>query len=218
MFYNAEYTRAIVGSIALHIMVALALFSLAAPMEIMPQQIIQISMVAPPPAQKAEQPKPEQKHVTKIEPKRVEKTPKKIVKKKDIRATQHVSKEAAIKPIEQVSSSAALNSAAGKTPEALPNEQTVTTTPSFDASYLRNPAPTYPSQAKRRRMEGIVMLKVMVAEDGAANSVQVAKTSGFSMLDASALDTVKRWKFIPAKRGNETVMAQVMVPVEFRLE
>jgi protein TonB len=89
--------------------------------------------------------------------------------------------------------------------------------PSFDAAYLRNPAPDYPAAAKRRRMQGMVLLSVTVSPDGDALVVRLKKSSGFAPLDMAAENAVKRWQFIPAKRGENTVTAQVVVPVEFRL-
>ena len=35
---------------------------------------------------------------------------------------------------------------------------------------------------------------------------------------ATARDTVRRWRFIPAKRGDEAVSAWVLIPISFRLE
>lgn len=216
--FDFENARAIAGSIALHAVAVLALFSFVAPVEILPQQVIQISMVAPPPAQEVTPQKTVEKQIIKAEPKKIEKSTKKMAVKQEKQSIQPVKEKRLSPPKQALASLSQLSPAAGKMPDALPIAQMVTTTPSFDASYLKNPAPEYPSRAKRRGMEGVVMLGVLVAENGLAKSVNIAKSSGFSMLDASALDTVKRWKFVPAKRGNESVEARVMVPIEFRLE
>jgi periplasmic protein TonB len=90
--------------------------------------------------------------------------------------------------------------------------------PVFDADYLRNPAPEYPTSAKRRGLQGSVMLEVVVSPAGAARNVAVARSSGVAALDSAAREAVQRWRFIPAKRGEEVVEARVMVPVEFRLQ
>lgn len=216
--FDAENARAIAGSVALHAVVALGLISFVAPVEILPQQVIQISMVAPPPAQEMNPQKAVEEQKIKSEPKKIEKSQKKLAVEKEQQSIQPVKEKKANQLKQEVASLSQLSPAAGTAPDAQPVAQMVTTTPSFDASYLKNPAPEYPSQAKRRGMEGVVMLGVLVAENGLAKSVNIAKSSGFAMLDASALDTVKRWKFVPAKRGNESVEARVMVPIEFRLE
>jgi len=41
---------------------------------------------------------------------------------------------------------------------------------------------------------------------------------GFPRLDESARDTVRRWRFVPAKRGDTPIEGWVSFPVEFNLE
>jgi protein TonB len=100
---------------------------------------------------------------------------------------------------------------------SLPAETTATL-PSANASYLRNPPPRYPLIARRNGEQGTVMLKVLVTREGLPSLVSVEKTSGSSHLDQAALDTVKTWRFAPARRGEQSVEAWVLVPVVFRLE
>jgi len=92
------------------------------------------------------------------------------------------------------------------------------TPPIFNANYLDNPAPTYPAMARRMREEGKVILRVLVNPKGAAEEVQVRTSSGSARLDDAARDTVRRWKFVPARRGAEAVPAWVLIPISFRLE
>lgn len=89
--------------------------------------------------------------------------------------------------------------------------------PRFDAAYLDNPAPIYPAAAKRTGEEGRVLLRVLVSSDGLAQTVDVAKSSGFERLDAAALEAVRRWRFVPARRGDANVAAYVNVPVAFAI-
>lgn len=88
----------------------------------------------------------------------------------------------------------------------------------FDAGYLHNPKPVYPSASRRGGEEGKVLLRVMVSADGSAQVVDVISGSGFSRLDQAALDAVRRWKFVPAKRGETPVDGVVRVPINFSLE
>jgi protein TonB len=92
------------------------------------------------------------------------------------------------------------------------------TQPIFNADYLDNPAPAYPGASRRMREEGRVMLRVLVNVKGSADEVQLRTSSGHPRLDEAALDTVRRWKFVPAKRGAELVPAWVLIPISFRLE
>jgi periplasmic protein TonB len=90
--------------------------------------------------------------------------------------------------------------------------------PSFNASYLRNPPPRYPLAARLNGEQGTVTLKVLVTQQGLPGSVTLEKTSGSALLDAAALQTVRRWRFAPARRAQEAVDAWVIVPIVFRLE
>ena len=92
------------------------------------------------------------------------------------------------------------------------------TQPNFNADYLENPAPIYPAAARRLGEEGRVILRVLVNVRGTADDVQVRTSSGFARLDDTARDTVRRWRFVPARRGAEPVAAWVLIPISFRLE
>ena len=89
--------------------------------------------------------------------------------------------------------------------------------PIFDAQYLNNPAPLYPKTARDRGIEGKILLEVVVKEDGSALNVKLLSSSGSSLLDESALEAVKNWQFIPAKKFGKFVQAKVIVPIEFKI-
>lgn len=89
--------------------------------------------------------------------------------------------------------------------------------PSFNAAYLNNPAPAYPSLSRRMGEEGRVVLRVHVNEQGAATQVQLRTSSKHPLLDEAALDAVRRWRFVPARRGDQPVAAWVLVPISFSL-
>lgn len=88
----------------------------------------------------------------------------------------------------------------------------------FDADYLHNPRPAYPVLSRRQGEEGKVLLKVRVSAQGSALDVAVSKSSGYPRLDSAAIDAVTHWRFVPAKRGDETVDSSVIVPITFALE
>ena len=92
------------------------------------------------------------------------------------------------------------------------------TPPSFSAAYLRNPPPRYPLAARRAGEQGTVTLRVLVTREGTPARVGVEKTSGSSHLDNAALETVRTWRFAPARQGVAPVESWVLVPVVFRLE
>ncbi|KRW62105.1 energy transducer TonB [Pseudomonas sp. TTU2014-080ASC] len=92
------------------------------------------------------------------------------------------------------------------------------TPPSANAGYLNNPAPEYPGLAQRRGWEGTVLLRVHVLANGKPGEIQVQKSSGRDALDEAALRAVKRWSFVPAKRGDQAIDGWVTVPLDFRLD
>jgi protein TonB len=105
-------------------------------------------------------------------------------------------------------------------PEAppAPAQPVPVTAPIFSADYLDNPAPAYPTLSRRLGEQGRVLLRVLVSTAGTAEEVQVRNSSGHARLDEAARDTVRRWRFVPAKRGTEPVAAWVLIPISFRLE
>jgi protein TonB len=90
--------------------------------------------------------------------------------------------------------------------------------PRFDAAYLDNAAPSYPALSRRMREQGRVVLRVLVTPAGSAERVELRASSGSTRLDGAALETVKRWRFVPARQGAEAVSAWVLVPISFVLE
>lgn len=89
--------------------------------------------------------------------------------------------------------------------------------PRFDADYLDNPAPRYPPLSRRQREQGVVWLRVYVLANGLPNTIELKQSSGSKRLDEAALDVVKRWRFVPAKRADQPVASWVVVPISFSL-
>ncbi len=89
--------------------------------------------------------------------------------------------------------------------------------PRFGVSYLNNPPPDYPAMSRRIGEEGRVLMKVLVSSEGTAQEVQIETTSGSNRLDQAAVNAVKQWRFIPAKKNNQPLSAYVLVPMKFSL-
>lgn len=90
--------------------------------------------------------------------------------------------------------------------------------PDYRADYLNNPRPPYPMVARRMGYNGKVILNVEVLAEGKAGQVLLHQSSGYEILDKSALQTVKTWKFSPAKRFGQPVTQWFLVPIKFSLE
>lgn len=87
-----------------------------------------------------------------------------------------------------------------------------------NAAYLKNPKPVYPIVARRRGWEGTVVLRVYVGADGHTQRVTIQRSSGHDILDESAMDAVKKWRFVPAKRGEVAEASWVKIPIVFQLK
>ena len=84
--------------------------------------------------------------------------------------------------------------------------------------YSKNPPISYPKRARRKGYEGTVVLEVLVNRNGKVDDLRILASSGYAILDRSAVNSVKSWSFKPAKKGNDTVDMWVQVPVRFKLE
>jgi len=84
---------------------------------------------------------------------------------------------------------------------------------------LSTPDPKYPPAARRAEREGLVDLEFIVGVDGRASDITVIKEEpkGFGFGDA-AIEAVKRWRFVPAKKGGESVPMRVKIPIRFTLD
>jgi protein TonB len=82
----------------------------------------------------------------------------------------------------------------------------------------RNRRPIYPEMSRRRGQEGTVMLELRVDANGRVTEVRVVESSGFSALDAAALETLREWRFRPAQRAGLPVAGSITTAVHFRLE
>lgn len=81
-----------------------------------------------------------------------------------------------------------------------------------------NPPPSYPRLARRRGLEGRLVLRVSVDAGGRAGDIEVIESSGHRLLDDSALKAVAGWRFTPARRGGIPVASRLDIPVNFRLK
>lgn len=77
----------------------------------------------------------------------------------------------------------------------------------------------FPAQALRMHVQGTVLLRVLVDENGKPVDVIVDHSSGYSLLDKSAREQVLAgWTFQPAVINGHAVKAWAQVPVSFVLQ
>ncbi|WP_083930222.1 energy transducer TonB [Methylovulum miyakonense] len=88
----------------------------------------------------------------------------------------------------------------------------------YSAPGLKNPPTRYPKIAQMRQWEGTVTLEVRVLASGSAGEVKIVSSSGHEILDESAVEQVKSWRFIPAHKGDKSVDDWVRVPISFKFK
>lgn len=84
--------------------------------------------------------------------------------------------------------------------------------------YRRNPPPEYPKLARKRGYQGTVILEVLVDRKGRAADLRILTSTGYSILDRVAMESVKNWLFEPGMRENKKVEMWVRVPIRFQLK
>lgn len=81
-----------------------------------------------------------------------------------------------------------------------------------------NPLPSYPAAAREDGHEGVVVLRVQIDAQGRALAVDWLQRSGQPLLDHSARDTVRRWRFEPARHGDTAVPSQLRITLRYQLD
>lgn len=77
------------------------------------------------------------------------------------------------------------------------------------------PAPDYPDEARRRKIEGTVFLSVLVDEKGAITDVRLVKAPDEGMA-VKAVETVKRWRLEPCRTPDgHLIPIRVSIEVAF---
>ena len=88
---------------------------------------------------------------------------------------------------------------------------------SYKIGSIKNPHPPYPIVARKKGLQGKLILKVSINNDGSVKNVVIGKSSGHKILDKVSKETVEKWVFIPAKKMGKPVEANIKVPIRFLL-
>ncbi len=77
--------------------------------------------------------------------------------------------------------------------------------------------PEFTDQARGAKLQGTVVVHVIVGPDGRAHYIRVVQHLGMG-LDEKALEAIRQWKFQPAMKDGQAVAVAVNIEVTFRLE
>ena len=88
---------------------------------------------------------------------------------------------------------------------------------SLPATMLEARPPRYPTESRRLKEQGTVVLDVLLSADGRVERIAVYQSSGSSRLDRAALEAVRRWRWSPMLRDGLAVGVRGLVEIPFVL-
>jgi TonB family protein len=74
--------------------------------------------------------------------------------------------------------------------------------------------PTYPAEARKGNLQGIIALDVVVGRDGSV--VKMRALNGPEVLARAAMDALRWWKFEPYRVNGEPALVETTLAVEFK--
>jgi protein TonB len=78
--------------------------------------------------------------------------------------------------------------------------------------------PVYPSDALKRGLQDIIILKVLISEEGSVLDTQILRGARQDkQFEKAAIEAVQKWKFQPAQKGSQTVRVWFNVAVPFQI-
>lgn len=81
---------------------------------------------------------------------------------------------------------------------------------------IYQPNPEYTDKARKKKLNGVVVVSLIVTPEGTARDVKVIKSLDDG-LDKNAVAAVSTWRFDPATKDGKPVAVRVPVEVQFRL-
>ena len=76
--------------------------------------------------------------------------------------------------------------------------------------------PEYTEQARKAKLQGTVVLNLLVQRDGTVRNVRVVQSLDLD-LDEKAIEAVQKWRFRPGMKSGEPMDVAAIIEVTFRL-
>ena len=87
----------------------------------------------------------------------------------------------------------------------------------FAPSLVSKVEPEYSEEARRARVNAVILLGIVVGPNGLPGSIKVVRPAGFG-LDAKAMEAVQQWRFSPGSKNGQAVPVQAQVEVSLRIQ
>jgi TonB family protein len=81
---------------------------------------------------------------------------------------------------------------------------------------IYSPEPSFSDEARKAKVQGIVLLMLIVGKDGRPYNIRVRQSLGMG-LDEKAIEAVRDWRFRPANLNGQPVATEIGVQVDFHL-
>lgn len=87
----------------------------------------------------------------------------------------------------------------------------------FPISDIHNPSPEYPEMGVFLGYQGDVIVRIRVSAKGESVGVEILRSSGHKVLDDSAANALRKWRFTPSKHDNTPMNDSVIITVSYVL-
>ena len=87
----------------------------------------------------------------------------------------------------------------------------------FPISDLHNPSPECPEMGVFLGYQGDVIIRIRVSAKGDSAGVEILRSSGHKVLDDSAINALRKWRFTPTKHDNTPMNDYVIITVSYVL-
>jgi protein TonB len=82
-------------------------------------------------------------------------------------------------------------------------------------SILEQARPSYPEDARKAGIEGMVVVKVLVDTTGKVDKVDIIRS--VPKLDSAAIEAARKFRFNPARLDDQPVSSWMTIPFHFKL-
>jgi len=89
--------------------------------------------------------------------------------------------------------------------------------PIFRPKKTRDVKPVYPASMQRQRLQGVVVVDMVVSEAGCVTDAHVVRSVA-PALDLAALQAASRWTYAPLRHGDHAHPVHMMVTINFTLD
>jgi TonB family protein len=84
-------------------------------------------------------------------------------------------------------------------------------------AFIHRALPVYPALARRRGVEGRVVLTLLIDQTGKVLKIDVTEAAGYGLTEA-AIEAVRKSTFVAASVNGRKVASRAVLPIRFRLE